>query len=624
MNLLYFFFFFSVVSGGSLFRLVNLNAPLFFCLYAILEAFVETGVVLLIASFLHRHAKAWVFKLLISASFLLLVAHAIDFMTLRLMDESILYPINYFFGSGIHHLFAACQSLNLNARLSLLLGGALLLLPVGGLLLYYFLGVFGKKFQGQVGSKTCCVALLAGMSLLYTMDFWGQPELSPLLSQKFQKSLPVGLKFAPTFPQILSLSEPLARPREEKEVQKILSETSFSLQHKPNIYLFVVETLRKDFVTLETAPSLFAFGQENISFPKSFANANATHLSWFSIFHSTFPHHWTSMKTSWQEGSVPLQLLKKMGYKIRIYSSADLGLFEMDPLLFGAKRKLASHVEEYNQQLLLEPCQRDALAFEALDRDLESKSGNLFVVFLDSTHSEYSVPKGFVPQFLPIVEQIDYLQLTKETIEPLKNRYRNSIYYIDSLFGRFFKQLKEKGLYEEAVIAITGDHGEEFFEEGALFHGTHLNQYQTSVPIFFRLGDKKTSVEMSAHVDIFPTILHHLTGVSDFSHLLDGKSALVEGGTPFHFAALNNGPNTPIEFTFEQGGQKLRLRCPKGKSIYEALDWEVLERACSTLILVLTEKKNAATATINPEAAPIKGLDSEGTATFNQTAFPIE
>ncbi|HEY4255284.1 MAG TPA: sulfatase-like hydrolase/transferase [Chlamydiales bacterium] len=591
MNVLYFLFFFSVVAAGSLFRLITIGAPLFFSLYALLEAFLEAGTLLLIGALLYSYTPRWLFKLFISATFLLLVAHLTDFMILRLMDESILYPINYFFGSGVHHLFAACQSLNLNAKMGLLFGGAVLFLPLGGWLLYRCMGVFGKKFQRQVELKVCLVALMSGAGVLYAMDFLGQPALSPLLSQKFQKSLPVGLKFAPSFPQIFSLSNPLPSPREEKEVQKILSETKLSLPYKPNIYLFVVETLRKDFVTFDTAPTLSAFAEENISFPQSFANANSTHLSWFSIFHSTFPFHWTSMKASWKEGSVPLQMLKQLGYTIRVYSSADLELFEMAPLLFGAGRKLISHAEEYSHELLLSPAERDALAFKALEQNAENKSGQLFVIFLDATHSEYSVPKDFSPKFLPIVDQIDYLQLTQETIEPIKNRYRNAIHYLDSLFGHFFQQLKEKELYEEAIIAITGDHGEEFFEEGALFHGTHLNEYQTSVPIFLRLGDKKAEVQLSTHLDIFPSILHHLTGISDFSKLLDGESVLIKNSSPSRLAVLNNGPSTPSEFFIQQGDQRLRLRCPKGKSIYQALDWEVLEGANRELVEEINKRR---------------------------------
>ncbi len=63
------------------------------------------------------------------------------------------------------------------------------------------------------------------------------------------------------------------------------------------------------------------------------------------------------MRDQWKHGSVPLQILKDLGYKIRIYSSADLRYFNMDELLFGQDRQLIDQIEEYAQNRLIEPCE---------------------------------------------------------------------------------------------------------------------------------------------------------------------------------------------------------------------------------------------------------------------------
>ena len=282
------------------------------------------------------------------------------------------------------------------------------------------------------------------------------------------------------------------------------------------------------------------------------------------------------MQQSWNEGSVPLRVLKELGYQIRVYSSADLGLFGIDPLLFGTNRKLLSSVEEYNRELGLSPADRDTKGFAAVERDVETlREGTVFVVFLDATHSEYSVPEGFVPKFVPVVDRIDYLSLSKESIEPVKNRYRNAISYVDGLFGNFFERLKSLGLYDEALIAVTGDHGEEFFEEGALFHGTHLNRYQTSVPLLLKLGDRKPEVAMATHVDLFPSVLHHLTGGTEWESLLDGKSVFVKR-KPVHVCVQHRSAATPSELVVQTEEHRLHLRCPKGQNIYRATEWESL------------------------------------------------
>ena len=79
-------------------------------------------------------------------------------------------------------------------------------------------------------------------------------------------------------------------PRDEKETRKRIPHLTAAAQ--PNIYLFVIETLRRDFVNGETAPHLISFANENTNFASSYANGNWTPLSWFAIFHSDFPYNW--------------------------------------------------------------------------------------------------------------------------------------------------------------------------------------------------------------------------------------------------------------------------------------------------------------------------------------------
>jgi glucan phosphoethanolaminetransferase (alkaline phosphatase superfamily) len=560
MNLLYFALFFCSLLTFNLFRLHSIEAPLFFWVHGCLEALLETTVLVTVGVLLKKFR--YLFWPYIGVCFFLLLVHCADFIMLHLMDTSLGYVFEYMFSAGLRHVFVAVQALNLNVWFGLLILTTIVLIPLAGILLYRLL-----QFQQPLSLKHCSLVLIT-LTSFFLLHLTFRPTLSPLTHQKFHQSLPLGLSL-PTHTPLIPFQ--LSPPRPEPIVQP-----SVSLSHRPNIYLFIVETLRKDFVHAETAPALTAFAEQHISFPESFANANTTMLSWFSIFHGIYPYHWTAMQTSWNEGSVPLRVLKELGYEIKVYTSADLGLFGIDPLLFGTDRKLLSSVEEYNRELGLSPADRDAKGFRALSRDVETlREGTVFVVFLDATHSEYSVPEGFVPKFVPIVDRIDYLSLSKETIEPVKNRYRNAISYVDGLFGHFFDRLKSLGLYDEALIAITGDHGEEFFEEGALFHGTHLNKYQTSVPLFMKLGDRKPEVAMATHVDLFPSVLHHLTGGTEWERFLDGKSVFVKR-KPVHVCVQHKSAATPSELVVQTEEHRLHVRCPKGQDIYRATEWESL------------------------------------------------
>jgi membrane-anchored protein YejM (alkaline phosphatase superfamily) len=438
------------------------------------------------------------------------------------------------------------------------------------------------------------ISLFAIGGSLLLLDVLFHPFLEPTTYAKFQKALPFGTTLFQPTPIKIALTTPITKARDEWQIEKKLKEKILTPSSKPNIFLFVIETLRKDFITEEITPEMVRFGRENISFQESFSNANSTHFSWFSIFHADLPYHWTAMRDTWQKGSIPLRILKDWGYKISIFSSADLKYFQIDQLLFGKNRQLADRIEEYTEMHFIEPCERDRMGLEALLSELEreeSQSGNVFLIFFDATHSEYSFPADFPLKFAPICKEIDYFTLTKNNIEPLKNRYRNSCAYIDSLLGKFFAKLKEKNLYDQSIIAITGDHGEEFFEEGSIFHGTHLNHYQTSVPIFYKFQNNPLAPldTCTTHLDIFPSILHHLTGESNFKDLFDGQSIFAQSRFPYRIAVLNNGPAAPIEFSLENGQKKYLFRFSNTSMIYESKELEVLstqDSACMDDVLL--------------------------------------
>lgn len=564
VNYLYFSFFLAFLAFLSLFHFFTWDPPLsrmdeFFILYAIGQALLETSVFVLLAYILKHWAPRSLYFSFIGISFILLLMHFTNFTMVRLMDATIIYIFKFFLGSGIDHLIAGFQALNMNWTMIVLIIFSILFIPVIGLGFYYLTHRLSTKKPLEVGFKYIVITTGVVGSSLFLLDYFAQPHWKQKEYSKYQKTLPLGTTFLSPTPQIFDLPFPIKQFRGEEKTVKFLPK--IALAKKPNIFIFVIETFRKDY--LKFAPNLVRFGEENIQFEKSYANANSTHLSWFAIFHADLPLYWASMRDNWDGGSIPLRILKNHGYKINVYSAADLHFFNLDRLMFGKDRRLANKIEEYSLHRTLEPCERDRLAFESLSKDLESE-GNVYIVFLDSTHSEYSFPNDFPLKYQPISKDIDYLSIGPKSpqLELIKNRYRNSIAYVDQLMGDFLTLLKEKNLYEDAIIAITGDHGEEFFEEGALFHGTHLNEYQTAVPILFRFPAKDwiSQTNTATHINMFPSILHYLTKQSDFKELFDGKSIFSTEQPPSRIAVFQNGPDTPLEFALENETCKIRAR----------------------------------------------------------------
>lgn len=91
--------------------------------------------------------------------------------------------------------------------------------------------------------------------------------------------------------------------------------------------------------------------------------------------------------------------------------------------------------------------------------------------------------------------------------EQLLEYYEHSLRYTAQQVSRFIKELKEVGWYEDAFIAIVGDHGEEFFERKFALHET-LNDANIRPGAIVKLpADTSFDVpDVADYVDIFPTV----------------------------------------------------------------------------------------------------------------------
>ena len=90
------------------------------------------------------------------------------------------------------------------------------------------------------------------------------------------------------------------------------------------------------------------------------------------------------------------------------------------------------------------------------------------------------------------------------------DHYDGEIHYLDASLGRLFASLKEKGIWEDLVVVIVGDHGEQFGERGNFGHGWKLYNEELRVPLLFKPGRGSTGRSIDrvvSNVDLLPTIL---------------------------------------------------------------------------------------------------------------------
>jgi arylsulfatase A-like enzyme len=107
----------------------------------------------------------------------------------------------------------------------------------------------------------------------------------------------------------------------------------------------------------------------------------------------------------------------------------------------------------------------------------------------------------------------------------LESQYDGSIAYLDHHLGRLFDRLKALGLYDDALIIVTSDHGEAFGEHGFVGHGAYLYENQLRVPLIVKYPRSRQATvtdTLVSSVDLLPTILDVIG--SPVRNGLDGRS----------------------------------------------------------------------------------------------------
>ncbi len=97
-----------------------------------------------------------------------------------------------------------------------------------------------------------------------------------------------------------------------------------------------------------------------------------------------------------------------------------------------------------------------------------------------------------------------------EAVEFLEAAYRAEIAYTDHLLDRLFKSLKRRGIFEDALIIITADHGELLGEGGYFGHGARLDPELVEIPLIIKWPgqrDPQREDRLTSQVDLYPTVL---------------------------------------------------------------------------------------------------------------------
>lgn len=330
----------------------------------------------------------------------------------------------------------------------------------------------------------------------------------------------------------------------------------------PNIILIIVDTLRADHLSCYgyreiSTPAIDRLAADGTRFAKAFAQASWTRPSIASILTSLYPssHQAVHKADALPEGVATLaEVLAQAGYYAAGFANnanvAPVFNFHqgfdeyhfLAPAFFFYATRSASELAIYNQlRMVRERFLSQAKYVEhyyqpaevVTDRALEWLGSAQERPFFLMIH--YMDPHD--PYFVHPFDGEGYARVAdpnppKERAELYRRLYDGEIVYLDHHLARLFDGLRQRGLYEDSIIALTADHGEEFFEHGGWWHGQTLFEEQVHVPLIIkgtgRTGAGNVNNALVTSLDVAPTLIA-LAGVA-VPQQMQGKALVLRPG----------------------------------------------------------------------------------------------
>jgi len=571
LNYLYYGFYFLIFAGLQIFHAFLIDLPagldrIVYVFYAAGQAFIEVLCMAAVSSILLRNRYKRTHRIFILFLGILLFCRVMDFLLVRLMDISVWHGMEFFFREKPENMLEMLLATTIRPAVWAFSFLAVIALIFSGWGIFKTAQKIYQKRPLLCSGKTLIGLFALSFSLLAVSDVSLHFFQLPQSSFKYTKALPwKRTLFMPT-ENTMGMGSYLKNSQDVFDYNR-LDSSFFSLERKPDIFLFIVESLREDFLTKEVTPAIAGFRENNTSFKQTLSTSNATHTSWFSLFYSTHPFYWKKYESAdWEGGSPALSLLKKMGYKIHVYSASRLNFYSMKTVLFGKNLQNVDSIQEFQIDTSV-ASEADGAAIHKLCADLsssDSKGGRLFITFLDSTHFDYSWPEKTHTIFTPIEEKVNYLKISyqRDNLDKIGNRYKNALRYVDDLFKTFETVAEENGLWEDSAVVFTADHGEELNEYGCMFHASNLSLPQIQVPLYMKLSSSDSFKPLqkehkASQIDIFPTLFHYIVGENNTDSLFRGKSLFTEEACPYVIGARYNGVLSPYQFYVQSGNYRM-------------------------------------------------------------------
>jgi arylsulfatase A-like enzyme len=289
------------------------------------------------------------------------------------------------------------------------------------------------------------------------------------------------------------------------------------------IILISLDTLRADHLGAygyhrDTSPSIDVLAKESVVFENAVVQSPWTLPSHMSIMTSLYPsfHGLTDKDTFLplsDEYVTLAELLQKGGFKTGAFT--DGGFVSAK---FGFGRGFDTYYDQGGGIKTILPEAKKWLGL------LKSEPFFLFIHCYD-IHSPYNPPPPYNTMFHDLPYTGNVIPSNKMLTNLLNNKvdinsddvnhiiafYDGGIRYTDAIIGEFLSYLKSIDLYNQSLIIVTSDHGEEFYEHGSILHWQLYFKPDLHVPLIMHIpGFSKRKIrinELVRSIDLLPTIV---------------------------------------------------------------------------------------------------------------------
>jgi arylsulfatase A-like enzyme len=390
------------------------------------------------------------------------------------------------------------------------------------------------------------------------VNFQVQVELGSRKRTVFQKFVPLPPVKEERTLEIAKHKVPL--PNVKGEVRIILSTEgegrAFSFWHNPVVYtagrktrgviLISVDTLRADHLHTygyerPTTPNLDALAADGVVFDKAYSSSSWTLPAHVSLLTSLFGMNHGVYNPDEKIDASLITLAEMLRLNNFFCAAVTGGGFVSS--FYGFSRGF----ETYNKgDGAVNHNNSAELVARTASNWLEDNKDKNFFLFLHTyqTHLPYECPAPYNSMFLDedaLWQKLDffaYLKGKASVFKELPDRERRNVvglydgeirYTDESLVKTLIEKLKALNLYDETLIILTSDHGEEFYEHGAWLHGAHLYEESIRIPLVIKFpGSRNKGARVDnivRIVDIMPTVLD-VMGVEAKGLSLDGRSLI--------------------------------------------------------------------------------------------------